>query len=146
MSISRPIEILRAGAVVLNPVLQPHGFMFRDGASGTSSGGSFASGTFERGNRAIEFHFRYGLGLVTYRIGASTIDHENYLRFAGHWAAHEYPSFGASPDESFSALAHDLSAFFSDFLAGTGDYFKEIVNAHAANPNKFKGFAALSNK
>jgi hypothetical protein len=146
MATSSPTETLRAGIAVLLPVLGPHGFEFKEGAAGSSSGGVFASGQFEREDRVLELHFRHALGLVTYRIGTAEIDHENYLRFAGHWSSHKYPNSGGTPEESFTALASDLVAFFSDFLSGTGEQFKEVAAAHAANPNRFKGFASLGAK
>lgn len=146
MTTSTPTETLRAGIAVLLPILEPHGFKFKEGAAGASSGGAFASGKFEREDRALELHFRHALGLVSYRIGAAEIDHENYLRFAGHWSSHKYPDFGGTPEESFSALASDLSAFFSDFLSGTGEQFKAVVAAHTANPRRLKGFASLGEK
>jgi hypothetical protein len=116
------------------------------GPSGTSSGGQFASGSFERNDRTLELHFRYGLGLVTYRIGEASLDHESYLRHSGIWSARKYPDFGSTPIESFQALSHDLSVFCTDFLRGNGDEFKAIAAAHAANPNKFKGFSALGKR
>jgi hypothetical protein len=146
MGTSSPTETLRNGIELLRPVLEPHGFSFKEGESGASSGGAFASGRFERGERVIELHFRYALGLVSYRIGDSMIDHENYLRFAGHWSSHKYPNFGGTPTDSFTALASDLSAFFSDFLSGTGAKFKAVVAAYAANPNMFKGLAGVGKK
>ena len=141
-----PIETLRAGVEVLRPVLEPHGFIFHEGAAGASSGGAFASGTFERGERKIEISFRYSLGLVRYRIGASVIDHENFLRLSGQWSSHKYPDFGGTPINSFTALASDLSAFFADFLSGPGEHFKAVVAEYAANPNRFKGLGAVGKR
>ncbi|QWT45399.1 hypothetical protein [Azospira inquinata] len=146
MTTSTPTESLRAGVAVLLPVLAPHGFKFKEGATGASSGGTFASGRFELEDRLLEFHFRHALGLVSYRIGTAEIDHENYLRFAGHWSSHKYPNFGGTPEESFSALASDLLAFFADFLSVTGEQFNAVAAAHAANPTRFKGFASLCKK
>jgi hypothetical protein len=135
--------LLLEGVAVLEPVLAPHGFAFRQGPSGRGSGGQFSSCRFERGDRVLELHFRHGLGLVAYRIGAAELDHEHYLRRTGNWANRRYPDFSASPIDSFRALAHDLGAFCTDFLGGTGEQFKTAAAAHAANPNEFKGFAAL---
>lgn len=139
-----PSDALLEGVALLNPVLVPHGFSFSLGACGSSSGGAFASGSFSRDNRSLELHFRFGLGMVTYRIGEAEIDHESFLRHSGKWAQRSFPNFGSVPSESFLALAQDLSRFFSDFLSGNGEYFRSIVSARNASPNKFKGFAALS--
>ena len=146
MSAPTPIDHLKAGSEILLRVLEPYGFSFNQGATGVGSGGGFASGTFVRGDRIIEVHFRYSLGLVSYRIGEAVIDHENYLRFAGYWSERRYPGFSSTPMDGFTALAHDLSAFFTDFMTGTGEQFKGVVAAYAANPNRYKGFSALGRK
>ena len=106
---SRPEEeLLRAGVDALRPVLEPHGFVFRMGEVGKGSGGYSASGFFEHDKRSLEFHVRYGLGMVTYRIGNAELSHEKYLRYAGHWKQRSYPNFGETILESFQALAQDL--------------------------------------
>ena len=141
---SRPEEeMLRAGVDALRPVLEPHGFAFRIGTVGKGSGGYSASGFFEHGERSLEFHVRYGLGMVTYRIGKAELDHETYLRYAGHWAQRSYPNFGGTILESFRALASDLLAFGQDFVCGDGAEFTAFAAQHAANPNRSKGFASL---
>lgn len=99
---------------------------------------------FERGDRQLELHFRHGLGLVIYRIGEAELNHETFLRYSGYWPAHQYPDFGSTALESFVALAHDLSAFFSDFLQGSGEQFKAFAAQHKSNPDMFKGFGALN--
>jgi hypothetical protein len=144
---SRPEEeMLRAGVDVLRPVFEPHGFAFRMGMVGKGSGGYSASGFFEHGEKSLEFHVRYDLGMVTYRIGKAELDHETYLRYAGHWAQRRYPKFGGAVLESFQALALDLIAFGQDFLSGNGAEFTAFAAQHAANPNRFKGFASLGKK
>jgi hypothetical protein len=41
---SDPAADLRAGVAILDAVLQPHGFIFKNGEEGKGSGGTFASG------------------------------------------------------------------------------------------------------
>jgi len=135
--------MLRAGVDALRPVLEPHGFAFRMGTVGKGSGGYSASGFFEHGERSLEFHVRYGLGMVNYRIGKAELSHETYLRYAGHWAQRSYPNFGGTILESFQALAQDLLAFCQDFVSGNGSEFTAFAAQHVANPNRFKGFASL---
>jgi hypothetical protein len=60
-------ELLAGGIKILDGLMAAHGFAFVAKASGRGSGGEFASGEFCRGNRALELHFRYSLGLVRYR-------------------------------------------------------------------------------
>src|ERR1700733_2642043 len=47
--------------------MRSHGFVFGPTTAGDGSGGSFARGEFRGGNRRLELHYRYSLGLVTYR-------------------------------------------------------------------------------
>lgn len=143
MSRITPYEALNSGIEELRPVLEPHGFKYVAGARGRSSGGAFATGAFVAGDRKLEFSYRHGLGLVTYTWGSDSIGHEDFLRFSGAWGRHQFPDFGSSHAESFRALAYDLRTFFADFLCGQGTEFRRIVAERAANPSKFKGFAAL---
>jgi hypothetical protein len=138
-----PAAKLSEGVAALRDVLGPHGFVYRTGEAGVGSGGAFATGSFVRGDRCLELSFRHGLGQVKYRLGESLLDHEAYLRRTGHWAERRYPDFGADHIESFRALAQDIASFCTDFLRGEGDQFRALAAAQKANPNEFKGFAAL---
>ena len=138
-----PRAVLLDGAEILTQTLAPHGFSFVQGPIGKGSGGHFASGDFVRGDRRLELHFRYGLGLVKYHLGDVSIDHETYLRSLGKWPERRYLDFSSEPLESFRALAHDLTRFCSDFLSGPGTEFKAFAAAYASNPNRFKGFGVL---
>ena len=138
-----PRAILEAGARLLRPVLEPHGFAFVAGDSGRSSGGLFASGEFVRGDRRLELHVRHGLGLVRYHVGEATLDHESYLRYGGHWPKRSYPDFSSDPIQGFAALAKDLAAFFSDFLGDDGRAFRALAAEQKRDPGRFKGFQAL---
>ena len=138
-----PRQSLEAGAKVLGTILEPHGFRFIAGDTGSSSGGDFASGTFMKDNHTLEFSVRHGLGQVEYILNGQRIGHEHYLRFAGHWEQRKYPAFGQSIQESFAGLAEDLGNFFTDFTAGEGTEFLAVIQRFRANPNKYKGFAAL---
>ena len=128
---------------MLGTILEPHGFRYVPGDTGSSSGGAFACGAFVREGRALEFSVRHGLGLVEYMLNGQRIGHEDYLRFAGHWGDHKYPNFGQSVPDSFAALAEDLQNFFGDFISGPSTDFIAIIHCFQAEPNKFKGFAAL---
>jgi len=143
MTTPLPEILVREGAAVLAAALVPNGFRFVAGEAGTGSGGPFASGRFVRDDRAIEFHVRYRLGLVSYRMGDAELSHEAYMRRAGHWGSNRYPDFGAATADSFAALAHDLSAFCGDFVHGDGVLFASFAAAQAAAPDAFRGFAAL---
>jgi hypothetical protein len=138
--------LLNEGARLLAPVLEPHGFFFRLGEAGKGSGGQFAAGAFVAANRSVVFSVRYGLGLVTYRLGDQEITHEVFLRYSGAWGKHRYPDFGSSTAASFAALAHDLQVFFGDFISGECTQFRRVLASRSAEPSKFKGFGALSRR
>lgn len=138
-----PEQSLRAGVDRLRPVLEPHGFRYVPGDAGASSGGPFAAGCFAREGRALEFSVRAGLGQVVYVLGDDRISHEDFLRFSGQWGRHAYPGFGQTVEASFAALAQDLESLCTDFISGDGKAFAEVVAARRADPDRFKGFAAL---
>ena len=121
MSVDRPLEILRKGCEILDPVMNSHGFRFAKRDSGRGSGGYFANGDYVRGDRRLELHFRYSLGLVAYHIGAESVSHDAYLRaLTKGEGGNQYPGFSDDPLEGFRHLAHDLQKFCSDFLSGDG--------------------------
>jgi len=73
--------------------LKPYGFQFVFEKTGSSSGGRFAFGRYVRGDRSLELHFRFTLGLVTYQIGDASLDHESYMRALGVYGQNAYPDF-----------------------------------------------------
>ena len=111
-----------AGSEILESVMRPHGFIFVEGASGRSNYGNFACGDFVRGDRRLELHFRYSLGLVTYHLGSCSATHESYMReLLGAGGTLRYPRFSDDPLDAFRDLAHDLENFADDFLTGSGE-------------------------
>ena len=131
-------EILQQGAAILAPALAPHGFHFSLVASGNASGGAFAQGEFVCGNRKLELHFRFSLGLVNYHLGVFTLTHEDYMRaLLGRSGASRYPGFSDDALAAFEALRRDLLEHCSDFVSGPGEQFRQCVQAH-------KKYASLS--
>jgi hypothetical protein len=138
-----PPEILRDGCTVLDAVLRPHGFSFKKSPGGPSSGGPFASGVYVNGNRELEIHFRFSLGLVTYHFEGRSVDHEGYMRAVlGNAGGNRYPDFSDDPLSGFKNLAYDLEHFATAFLNGD---FKEFARCAAAAEEwkKMSGFARL---
>ena len=128
-----PGKILEAGRSILDPVLESHGFSWTSGAAGSSSGGRFASGEYVRGNRRLEIHFRYSLGLVTYHVGTHSVDHPSYMRaLLGPGGRNQYPGFSNDPLDGFRHLSNDLRHFCSAFLSGTDAEFEAIAQKAAA--------------
>ena len=125
------LEILQRGADILAPVLVPHAFRFAIVSSGGSSGGAFAHGDFVQGDRRLELHFRWSLGLVTYHIGSLSLAHDDYLRaLLGRSRAGHYPGASEEPLAGFEALRQDLVEHCSDFVSGTGEQFRQCVERH----------------
>jgi hypothetical protein len=117
-----PVEMLRAGCEILDPVMNSHGFRFAPGWSSRGSGGYFARGDYVREDRRLELHFMYSLGLVAYHIGDVSVSHDAYLRALTKGAGgNQYPGFSNDPLDGFRHLAHDLQKFCGDFLSGGGE-------------------------
>lgn len=125
-----PLETLNKGAKLLEPLLVSHGFAFRLIGAGKGSGGYYATGEFRRGDRGLEMHFRYSLGMVTYRVGGLSMDHEDYMRSVlGKRFASHYPGFSNDPLDAFRDLLFDLEAYCGEFLEGTDDELNQRITA-----------------
>jgi hypothetical protein len=112
------VELLRHGNTILAGVLGPAGFRFKEGASGPSSGGDYASGTWILGDRGIEIHFRHSLGLVQYWIGDTALDHNDLMRALNVKQHADYPGYSDDPLDGFRHLQSDLERFGGSFLSG----------------------------
>lgn len=123
---SSPKGTLLDGVQILKPLLRAKGFRFRFLGEGKGSGGPFASGEFVHGDRRLEFHFRYSLGLVRYHVGEQNASHESYMRELGVWEQCQYPAFSSDPMSGFEGLLHDLG-FADDFLDGTAEKLRRAA-------------------
>jgi len=139
-----PREILENGRQILDPILLGYGFAFKETQCGKSSGGLYASGRYEKGDRYIEVHYRGGLGLVRFHIGKLSLNHENYM-FAqlGPKGGNKYPGFSDNPIDAFRDLAYDLESFCKDFLSGSGRDFAQCVEI-AKKSEKRPGFSRMT--
>jgi hypothetical protein len=126
-----PKDALVEGAKILKAALSPYGFRFRFRGSGRGSGGNFASGAFVRGNRQLELHFRWSLGLVRYHADKASASHEFYMRELGVWDRCQYPGFSDDPNDAFRGLGHDLG-FAQDFLTGSALILHQAAKREAA--------------
>jgi hypothetical protein len=130
----RPLEILREGRAVLDPVLSARGFTLREGPAGSSSGGPFATGTFVNGNRSLEIHYHFG---------TTSVGHKSYMRaVVGKDGGNRYPGFSDDPISGFENLAYDLENFAAAFLNGDSKEFARCATA-AEEWKKTPGFARL---
>ena len=137
------LETFRAGCKILDEAMNLHGFLLVKVGSGISSGGDFACGQYVRGERRLEIHFRFSLGLVTYHMGSVSLTHEAYMRaLLGKNGGNQYPGFSGDPLDGFRHLNYDLAHFCGDFLNGSGEEFERCV-VRAEEQEKDKGFKAL---
>ena len=125
-----PGEILRQGCEILDPLMRAHGVAFGKTCSGRGSGGPFARGSYLNGDRELELHFRFSLGLVTYHFRDIQIGHESLMRLvAENCRVSKYPGFSEDPLDAFRGLAYDLENFGSAFLLGDFETFSRCVTA-----------------
>lgn len=125
-NVPSPKSALLDGAQILTPLLGAKGFKFRFLREGKGSGGAFASGEFVHGDRRLELHFRYSLGLVRYHVGKQNASHEYYMRELGVWDDCKYPGFSDNYGDAFEGLAHDL-IFADDFLVGSAEKLRRAA-------------------
>ena len=136
----QPKDELQNGVDVLRPLLESRGFRFESGVAGRGSGGSFATGSYVKGPRRLNFSVRYSLGLVAYSFGDQVVSHEDYLRFIE--ATGNYPGFSQRIIDGFVHLKADLEEYFETFLSGTDSQLERLFVEITKNPPK-KGFEAL---
>ena len=119
-----PEGALKAGSEILGELLFRYGFAFHWLSSDYSSGGRFASGAYMRGNRKLDLHFRWSLGMVNYFLGDRSISHVDFMRSViGKSQASRYPGFLDDPLDAFRDLRSDLAEYAADFLSGTDAEF-----------------------
>jgi hypothetical protein len=119
-------EQLLAGRKLIDPIMAASGFVWEPLFAGQSSGGISDSGRYVKGDRNLELHFRWSLGMVTYHIARESLSHEEYMRQVAPRGGAQYPGFSEDPLDAFKDLAHDLRLYAQDFLSGSG------VDFHAA--------------
>jgi hypothetical protein len=125
-----PLQIrLDAGARIIEPIVSPHGFLWALGPIHKGHPGNSACGTYTCGDRRLELHFRWSLGLVTYHLGDLKLSHAQYMLHIGHKSDSRYPGFSSDPLDAFRDLAYDLAHFCTDFLSGPGTAFQAAFTA-----------------
>ena len=114
-----PLKKIKEGCTLLDPILNQHGFQLRSVESGKGSGGCFARAEYQNGDRTLELHYRFSLGLVTYHFGKMSLPHQIYMRVnLGTGGGNRYPGFSDTPLDSFLDLKHDLEHSAGAFLTG----------------------------
>jgi len=128
-----PLEWLRQGEEILDPVFVPHGYRFELGALQRGSGGEFAIGSYRKDDQSVDLHFRWALGIVDYRIGDQCLGHKEYMRVLGVADQAAYPGFSGDPLDGFRHLRSDLERFLEPFLTGKDrDRFADLIRKSKA--------------
>ena len=122
---------------MLDPLLEPLGYRFEMNETGTSSGGNFAVGRYENGERVIELQVRHELGIVRYVLGETAVTHQHLTACLGGEAA--YPGFSDDPVDAFRHLLDDLQGPLNGVVSGTDDdRLRECAERVDNDPDSFK--------
>ncbi len=125
MKTTLPEQNLLEGIKILSTYLEPLGFQFKFLGKRQSSGGNFAFGEFVCGDRKIELHYRYSLGLVSYQVSSLILGHEHYIDLLDKHGKNKYPNFSDESMEAFKCLKFDLENLLQDFAENNANIFRE---------------------
>ena len=120
-----PQQSLLEGVKILSTYLEPLGFQFKLNGTGNSSGGHFAHGNFYCGDREIMMHYRWSLGLVSYKVGNLVLGHEDYIDLIDKHGQNKYPNFSNESTDAFNCLRFDLENLLNDFTENNAIQFRE---------------------
>ena len=143
---SSATALLTRGVAELTEVLGPAGFEFVQTEDEVTTGGTFASGEFLRGDRRLELQVRSSLTLVRYHFGDESLSHEDLVRGVRALEAipeeGQYPGFSSEPMVGFRHLRHDIERFGAIFLRGGAKAFRALKKWVDKHPKR-SGFAGL---
>jgi len=92
----------------------------------------------------LELHYRWGLGIVLYRIGDTELAHNTYMKLLGVSGQSEFMRSALDKTlNGFTRLKADLERFAGDFLSGDGAQFIELARRFKDDPGMFSGFKAI---
>ncbi len=120
-----PEQHLLDGVKILSTYLEPLGFHFKLKGTGNSSGGNFACGQFVCDDKEIELHFRWSLGLVSYKVKNLILMHEDYINLLEKHGQNKYPNFSNNPNDAFTCLKFDLENLLKDFTENNAIEFRQ---------------------
>ncbi len=122
-SVNKPQEcerLLRVIAGRMETILLPANFRFQIGASGHSSTGPYATGSFSHSEMKIDLAYRwFGFGCVNYEVDSGSISHDDMMRSLGfgetymlHYSPEDMISYGRNGEDAIDSLIHDLKEHF----------------------------------
>ena len=129
-------QALLTGIKIIDPILNLLGFVFEISGVGVSSGGSFASGFYVKGNKRMGLIYRAGAGLgaVIYEYHQSSISHRALIQYLGKsnvnklkYSDFKFASFSKEGRDPFEALAYDIQNSALEFLNSTDSEFEGIL-------------------
>ena len=126
------VELLHEGVAILDRVMRPAGFAFEQIRIG-----QYPCGRYRRGTRVLEFHVSSSLGLVSQRIGALAVMHDDWMRALLGADGGEYPLHSDDPLDGFYALRSDLSRHCCDFLQGSAAAWRDVAERALRDPRRF---------
>lgn len=142
-------HVFGEGCDILDPVLQPHGYLRTDEyeyqyPSIMGAGPVVVRGGFIRGDRHLELELSYALSKVVYRIDDLCLEHGPYMKALGvPPGASAYPGFSDDPLDGFRHLASDLRCFATEFLAGDALVFRRAASDEAGRrPQRHRRYQA----
>lgn len=139
-----PVAQLKAGLLILDPLLSINGFVHDSISHGKGSGGSFATVNYNKTGRCLELHYRYGLGIAKYYVNNAELHHVSYMKLLGVYRKSAFASTELVGDlQGFEQLKQDLVNFGVDFLEGDGKEFERLAALFAQNPKMFSGFNSI---
>jgi len=132
----KPEQLLINGAEILSTYLSSLDFKFKLIETGHGSGGDFAHGQFFNEDRMIDLHFRWSLGLVSYKINDLILSHEDYIELVDKHGQNKYPNFSDDPLDAFRCLLFDLKELLNDFTEKNAAAFRQKAADKIKDLNK----------
>jgi arsenate reductase (thioredoxin) len=132
-------ELLAAGAGILAPTMNEHGFRFGGVVEEKVGHRAAARGRFARRGRALDLEVRFGVAIAAYVARDRLLLHPDYMEGLRATGAMRYPGLSSDPLDAFRRLRADLVRFSRPFLAGKGmREFERIADAHGARKGPAK--------
>ncbi|QQS52457.1 MAG: hypothetical protein IPM71_06910 [Bacteroidota bacterium] len=142
----KPEQLLINGAEILSTYLSSLDFKFKLIETGHGSGGDFAHGQFINEDKTIDLHFRWSLGLVSYKINDLILSHEDYIDLVDKHGQNKYPNFSDDPLDAFRCLLIDLKDLLNDFTENNAIIFRQKASDKIIDLNKIRDSKNNSDK
>jgi hypothetical protein len=136
---STPEGEIAFGVELLGPFLEGHSFRQIELGDGSGSGGHSAWARYAKGNRTFEFHFRFGLGLVTYAVDLDAALHPDLIWALNAKDRAQHLSYHRQAEAQFRALLHDMESITIPFFALSEGEARALIIRAKSRPKGLKG-------